>query len=199
VWWPAVDMRFAARDIDALIDAIHGVLAEHAGERGLVHATYAVAEALRARGHALSPRLSVQRRGYKAEAIAEFLDIRPNDDRVLVLSGQYEGLDLHGDLARFQIVTQVPRPSIEDPGMLWLAENDPRRYQWLAVRDLAQAYGRTTRSPDDFSTTIVLDASAGPELASPDLPESTRDALVVLRPDGSVIHPLGTYHARRSA
>jgi Rad3-related DNA helicase len=176
VWWPAADMRHAARatgtEIPKLVAAIRHVIAQHPGERGVIHATYGLAKELRGLLGGVEPRLKFHSRDDKRAALDDFLRIRSGgDDRVLVLSGQYEGLDLHGELARFQVLTQIPRPSIDDPGLSWLCENKPDEYLWLAIRDLAQAYGRTCRGPTDYGVTILLDSSADRELNSPLLPK----------------------------
>lgn len=172
VWWPAADMRHGVREVPKLLDAIRLVLDQHPGERGVIHATYGLAREIRSALSGLEPRLRFHERTDKREALADFLAISgPGDDRVLILSGQYEGLDLVGDLARFQLLTQVPRPSIDDPGLAWLVENRSEEYSWLAIRDLCQAYGRVSRGPTDRGTTILLDASAGRELDSPLLPK----------------------------
>lgn len=171
VWWPLADMRHASREVDRLVEGIRLVLEQHKGERGVIHATYGIANDLRSSILSADSRLMFHSRDNKRAALDSFLEVRAGgDDRVLVLSGQYEGLDLVGDLARFQIAAQAPRPSIEDPGIAWLAEHRPDEYEWLAVRDLAQLYGRVCRGPADYGVTVFLDSSARREVYSKLLP-----------------------------
>ena len=159
------------------------LLPAHAGERGMIHAPYALAAELRALlgDH---PRLVFHDRWNKRDVVSEGRSRvdRPasggvKDDSVLVGSGLAEGLDLAYDRARFQLLTAPPRRSVADPGMLWLAENHPEQYQWLTIRDIAQQYGRGCRAPDDECVTINADSSCEPELASPQVPAWLRDAM----------------------
>lgn len=175
---PRWDSRFANRKIPSLLDGIAEVLDAHPGQRGVIHATYALASEIRALTSRY-PRLMFHSGPFdKGTAIERFLDPSTPEDSVLVISGQYEGLDLEGDRARFQILTSAPRPSLSDAATRWLLENRPEQYEWLTVRDLAQAYGRVCRGPDDFGVTVCLDASAARELASPLAPSWLREAIV---------------------
>jgi len=182
LWWPMIDGRHGRHTPEDIGAAIAQVLEHYKGQRGIIHATYSLARhletspALAANRHRL---LFHQDAQTKTTVLADFLrDVGAGDSRTLVISGQYEGLDLPGDLARFQILTQVPRRSIGDSGYRWLAENRPRDYEWLAVRDLAQAYGRVCRGPDDFGDTILIDSSAGKELDSDLAPDWLKEAVV---------------------
>lgn len=78
---------------------------------------------------------------------------------VLISPSMNEGVDLKGDLSRFQILTKVPFPSLGDK----LVEKRlyaRKHFNWYALVTLAkvmQAYGRSVRSKEDFATTYVLD------------------------------------------
>ncbi len=182
LWWsPLVDMRAAARTGETpqvLTEAIESVLAHFAGKRGVIHATYEVARWIRERSQ--NPRLRFHSDAEtKAKALQDFLKISgPDDDRVLVISGQMEGLDLAEDLARFQIMTAWPRESLGDPAIRRLAETRPEVYRWHSIRDGAQGYGRVCRGPNDEGVTVLLDASAGPELQDEQAPAWLREAIV---------------------
>lgn len=152
------------------------VLPQHRGERGFVHASYSLARRLqeivghhgRLRFHTRTNRV-----GEYDKWIAD-----GSRDSVFVGSGMHEGVDLAGDRARFQLLTATPRRSVADPGLLYLAETDPAQYEWLTIREIAQAYGRVARSPDDFGVTISTDSSIRRELASPRVPTWLREAIV---------------------
>jgi hypothetical protein len=173
---PRWDSRMDRRDFDQLRSGVEEVLDAHKGQRGIVHATYGVAAELRALT-SRQPRLMFHNGPHdKRSALDSFLR-STNPEAVLVISGQYEGLDLAGDIARFQILTSAPRQSLSDQWLRYLSEHSPERYEWLTVRDLAQAYGRVCRGPDDFGVTLCLDASAERELRSPLIPKWMRRAI----------------------
>lgn len=157
----------------ALVD---GILPEWPTERGLIHATYDVA----AQMHALigdHPRLMWADRANRRAAMDNWLTGRCVPNAVLVASGVHEGLDLHDDLARFQVATTTPRPSMADPGWAHIARHDPARYEWATIRALSQMYGRVCRHPADQGVTYVLDSSARRELQSPQLPSWVEQAI----------------------
>jgi len=179
---PVADMRFAGREaawaeMARFID--EELLEAHAGERGLIHATYEFARYLQQ--NTKNKRLLFHTSVNKKSVLESYLRIMGgSDDRVLVGSGMYEGLDLKGDLARFQLITQVPRRSLEDPGTAWLAANEPHRYEWLTIRDITQALGRVSRDPSDFGLSIIADSSYMElEMNSPLLPDSVREATYI--------------------
>lgn len=134
------------------------ILPQHEGEKGLVHATYQQAEQLRAclQEH---PRLIFHSRHNKQEMFRMWQDSPPEDGAVLVGSGMVEGIDLPGDLARFQVVGKIPWPSLADPATKYLAESNPVWYNWETWKQLLQASGRVCRTPDDFGVTYILDGS----------------------------------------
>lgn len=189
-WWPVVDGRHGRHSPEEWSTAVAAVLAQYPDSRGVVHATYALARTLREESFRVGSQLFDQRarlrfhRGAedKGPALAAFLAERTGAPLVLIVSGQYEGLDLADDLARFQVLTQAPRASIGDPAVRWLAERQPGVYRGRTLRDLQQAYGRVCRGPSDRGDTVLLDSSAGPELGDPSLQEWFREAIVRVEP-----------------
>lgn len=169
---PVADGRFSGRGeaveryAEALVDEL---LPSWPTERGLVHAPYSVAAALR---HAIGahPRLVWAGQANRREVVGSWLTGGGPSNAVLVASGVHEGLDLKDDLCRFQALTVTPRPSLADPGMAHLARHTPHLYEWRTIRALAQAYGRVCRHPLDFGATFVLDSSAEAEFRSSLLP-----------------------------
>lgn len=173
---PRWDSRLAHRNMDELRSGISEVLDSHPQERGVIHATYGITDELRLLTKKY-PRLMFHNGPTdKGRAIEDFLNYS-DENAVLVISGQYEGLDLAGDRAGFQILTSAPRQSLSDQSLKWLSENSPERYEWLTVRDMAQAYGRVCRGPQDKGVTICLDRSSARELRSPLIPDWMRGAI----------------------
>lgn len=90
------------------------------------------------------------------EAIEQWQD---GDKDLICSPSMMEGIDLKGDLGRYNILMKVPYPSHDSWTSYLLEETD---YGWndyfdrAAIR-VAQAYGRTTRSKDDYSDFYVLD------------------------------------------
>jgi Rad3-related DNA helicase len=77
----------------------------------------------------------------------------------MVASGLYEGVDLAGDLGRWQLLLKVPYPSLGDPAIKHKAETSAEWFCWETLRPTLQSMGRICRGPDDQGTSYVLDAA----------------------------------------
>lgn len=78
---------------------------------------------------------------------------------ILLSPSMTTGIDLDGDLSRFQIITKLPFLSLGDPRTKRKSQIDSKWYRtemWLTI---AQAACRSTRSMEDHSTTYILDSS----------------------------------------
>lgn len=150
-----------ATQIPRLEAGIAAVAAENPGARGLVHTTYAIAAELKSGALGGHPRFHWHTPATAQSALAGWLRgaDRPGDDRILVASGMSEGLDLVGDLARWQVVTKIGYPSKADPAVLAKLALRPDWYSWVAARELQQAVGRVCRGPEDYGVTYILDGA----------------------------------------
>jgi Rad3-related DNA helicase len=80
-----------------------------------------------------------------------------NNPTVLFSPSMTEGLDLKGDLSRFQIIVKVPFPPL-NAYVKARMQRDPAWYQWLTALKLVQATGRSVRNATDKAHTWILDA-----------------------------------------
>ena len=80
---------------------------------------------------------------------------------VLISPSLHTGLDLKGELSRFQIITKVPYPNKGDRWINAKRHLDEDWYYWQTALKLAQAYGRSIRSKEDWAMTYVLDSGFG--------------------------------------
>ena len=177
----------------ALFAAVAAILADHAGEKGLIHApSYAAGERLVgdlvARAPSLARRLIwVPSAAAKARALDHHRASAAAT--VLVSPSLREGVDLPDDFLRFQIVMKMPFPDLGDPWTAARRERDPRWYALETAKALVQAYGRSCRHAGDHGVTYVLDGQFERFLARYRvlLPEWFRDAaepaLRALRPE----------------
>jgi Rad3-related DNA helicase len=67
------------------------------------------------------------------------------------------GVDLKGDLAKFQIVIKAPYLPIADKRIEKLMKGDFQWYQNKMLSSFIQACGRGVRSKDDSCVTYVMD------------------------------------------
>lgn len=158
VFKPIANMAYENRrhSIPVVAEYLAKVLAERPS-KGLIHATYDVAAQLRGLlGH---ERLIWHTSADKARQYNKF---RASENGVMVASGMGEGIDLAYDAARWQVVTQVPYPSLADSAVAIKAHSQPLWYQWETVKALLQVIGRVCRAPDDYGLTEIID-SQGPD------------------------------------
>jgi ATP-dependent DNA helicase DinG len=80
------------------------------------------------------------------------------DFTVLCSPAMTEGIDLHDDLSRFQVIVKVPYPNIQDPYVAQRKTLDRRWYVWQTAVKLIQATGRSVRSAKDFADTYIVDS-----------------------------------------
>lgn len=148
------NMDQAADELSAYIEWL---ASHHHGEKGVIHATYQLSGLL-------SQRLSGSRyifhsRENKREQYLAFRDSPPEEGRILVACGMYEGIDLPDDLGRWQVIAKVPWPSLGDPAVKYRSEQDPEWYLWETWRIVMQACGRICRTPSDFGSSFLPDSS----------------------------------------
>lgn len=125
---------------------------QHANERGIIHATYQMADMLREKLH--GPRYIFHDKFNKTEQYAKYLQT-PN--AILIACGLYEGINLPDDLGRWQVITKIPWKSLGDPAIRTLAERDPEWYLWEAAKTTIQAAGRICRHEKDYGVTYCVD------------------------------------------
>lgn len=154
-----VNHRNLAESTAAMVDLLRReILPTHAGQKGLIHATYQQAAAMRSLC-ADEPRYLFHTAIDKSDVYNRFRSFPPESGAVLVASGMYEGIDLPLDAARWQAIAKVPWPNLGSPHIRYLADSDPEWYLWECLKITMQACGRICRTPEDFGVTLILDSS----------------------------------------
>ncbi len=152
---PIVSLSYANvdRDLPKLVEYLEQMARDKPG-RGFIHAPYSLAEKLKEK--LTNPRFISHGRKDKRQVFQEW---KESEDGILVASGMYEGISLDGDVSRWQVITKVPWPSLAEPAMKYMAQEDSEGYNYSALRPLAQAYGRIARSDTDYGETYMVDVS----------------------------------------
>lgn len=157
---PGCNLAYGAspKETEQVVQRIREIVEAHAGERGILHVTYSLMQEL---GKRLKPllgeRLLTHTKENKKEVYAQFLT--GASDAVLMCAGLYEGIDLPGDLGRFQVITKVPWPSMAEPAWKYVAQTDRERYAYETLKVVMQGAGRVCRTPTDFGVTYLIDRS----------------------------------------
>lgn len=168
------------RDLPRLTAEVTEILRDHETEKGVIHAhSYRIAAAvLRALPPDLRARVVTHVDAAGRDAALEAHLTRPAPT-VLLSPSMTEGLDLVGDLARWQVICKLPYPYLGDPQVAARRVLEPGWYDWRTCLTLVQAYGRAVRSEDDHAVTYLLDADAPAFLQrqAARLPDWFRDAV----------------------
>jgi len=137
-------------------DKINEIADLYPNNKGLVHATYSQAMYLNAFLRK-DPRFMFHDRENKFKVYQEFRNTKQN--KILVASGMYEGVDLPYEAGRFQIIAKVPFSNLGEPAIRYQMSEDKEWFQWQAIKQILQACGRICRTPTDHGDTYLLDAN----------------------------------------
>lgn len=139
-------------------DMVKVLLEGHAEERGIIFvSSYAqVKELIRQVGN----RRLITHEGSAGKNLMMERH-RQVKNSVIVSPSMHEGVDLKGDLSRFQVILKMPFPSLGSKVIKLRSEVEPEWYAYTTCLDLIQATGRSVRSDTDHAVTYILDQSFG--------------------------------------
>lgn len=144
--------------IDHVAEHVSVILAQHDGERVLVHTvSYKMATDLYDKVRTNAPKRTYTNAGNREET----LNWMKRTKGAVVFAPSFDrGVDLPGDLCRVQIIAKVPYPYLGDEQVkarLYGTRNGKLWYAVQTVRSLIQMTGRAVRSSDDWAVTYILD------------------------------------------
>jgi Rad3-related DNA helicase len=143
-----------------LAKGVNHIVKMHAGERGIIHThNFAIMEYLLNNCKQVVRDRFLNQRDFR-DKMQMLEEHAGSDDTVIVAPAMHEGLDLAGDLSRFQIICKVPYANFFDDAQLSRrVELDRRYYTWMTALKLVQSYGRSIRSEDDHAVTYIMDSA----------------------------------------
>ena len=168
------------RETLPIVSAIAQKLCEaHSGEKGIIHS------------HSMEILEYVRRAMGGDKRFLYREDDRTNEDlikqhklstkdTVLVSPSMTHGVDLKGDLGKFQLIMKAPFSPMGDNRIKRKMKEDPQWYTNMMLSTLVQACGRCNRTTSDESVTYILDVTAWNTIQKnlDKLPEYFRQRLV---------------------
>ena len=136
------------------IDAIKLILEKHKNEKGIIHTVSRQCQ------NFLMTSIKDERLiDHDAQNREEQLEMYVNSDEPLVLvsPSMNEGVDLPGDLCRFQIMYKIPYPDLGDKQISLRNNIDDKWYDYKTCLSLVQTHGRGMRFEDDYCRTYFID------------------------------------------
>lgn len=165
-----------------LVKGVNQIVDDYADKRGIIHThNFAIAKLLKENCDRGVKRRFLFQDEFNGDKRAMLAEHAKRTDSVLVAPAMHEGIDLHGDLSRFQIICKVPYANIFDNEQLAKRiENDRTYYLWITALKLIQSYGRSVRSETDYADTYILDEAVEKFLkdAKTMIPEWFTEAIV---------------------
>ena len=158
-------LSYGSTESDELevIQSIDKILDKHSNQRGLI-LTSSIPRChkiLRNLSHKNAKRIrichSINKDGKTQNEILS--DHSKDPTGVLLSSSLWEGVDLKGDLSRFQIIAKVPYPNYTERRVKVKMEKFPLWYTSQTLTKVLQGFGRSIRSHDDWAKTYVLDTA----------------------------------------
>ena len=138
-----------------MVKAVKEILAQHKNDKGIIHChSYRVANFLKK--NIRSSRLLIHGSDDRDKVLEKHM--KSKTATVLVSPSMSEGIDLKGDLSRFQIICKVPYPYLGDK----LIRKKMNKWKWWyslqTAKSILQSVGRSVRSKDDTAITYILDS-----------------------------------------
>lgn len=128
-------------------------------DKGIIHCrSYRVCEAVTKvlEDSGLGKRVVTHGRNDRDRAYAKHIE--DPGPTVLVSPSMEEGIDLAGDLSRFQLVCKIPYANLGDSRVRRRMEIDRSSYDVATIRSLIQLTGRSNRYLGDYSKTTIFDS-----------------------------------------
>jgi len=150
--------KMSAREIDntlpKLAALVREIINQHKGQKGIVHChSYKIANYLKKK---LRSRRILIHNSNNRDVILKEHEMSKKDT-VLLSPSMSEGVDLKGDLSRFQILCKVPYPYLGDPIVKKRMNKRSSWYPLQTAKTVVQSVGRSVRSMDDQAVTYILD------------------------------------------
>lgn len=148
--------KYIDKTMPVLIEAIKSILSEHNMEKGIIHThSYYIANTIK---RALKDRRLLVHESHNRDQVLE-KHRKSKMPTVLLSPSMTEGVDLKGDISRFQILCKVPYPFLGDN----LVRKRMNRWDWWyplqTAKTVVQSVGRSVRSNQDHAVTYILDSN----------------------------------------
>jgi len=141
-----------------LKEAVKAIMEEHGKEKGIIHChTYRIANYLKKniKGK-LGKRILIHDSSNRDNILKKHMTSK--EPTVLLSPSMTEGVDLKGDLSRFQVICKVPYPWLGDPIVKKRMHKFPDWYPLKTAMTIVQSVGRSIRNSEDTAVTYILDS-----------------------------------------
>lgn len=151
----SMSMKNIDNTLPIMTKMIKEIIKNHPNEKGIIHThNIRIAEAL---SRNLKSRRLLIAYGENRDAVLN-KHVNSKEPTILLSPSMAEGVNLKGDLSRFQIICKVPFPYLGDK----VVGKKIKKWKWWydtqTIRTVIQSVGRSIRSEDDEAITYILDS-----------------------------------------
>jgi len=143
------------KTLPIIVETIKMLLEKHSKDKGIIHAVnYKVAKYIKE--NIASHRLLLHDSSNR-DAVLK-LHIDSNEPTILLSPSMSEGIDLHDNLSRFQIICKVPFPYLGDMVIKKRMEKNNKWYPYMTAKSIIQSLGRSIRNDTDYAVSYIIDS-----------------------------------------
>lgn len=143
-----------------LVKKVEQICNKYKNKKGIIHThNFAIMDYIVSNANQATTDRLLNQKNYrnKSDMLVEHARSK---DSIIIAPAMHEGVDLAGELSRFQILCKVPYPNFYDNEQLSRRmEVDKGYYNWLVALKLIQSCGRSVRSETDWADTYIIDES----------------------------------------
>lgn len=153
----SMSLKNIDKTLPNLVKVVNSIIStEHRNDKGIIHCTsYKIAEYLY-KNLKQTNRLLIHNSSNRIEVFKTHIE---TDNPTILLSPSFtEGIDLIGELGRFQILAKIPFLYLGDYYVRAKMKLVPGWYEWNTVKTIIQSSGRSVRDKNDHCVTYVLDS-----------------------------------------
>lgn len=149
--------KFREVNLPHVAELVKQICDKHANEKGIIHThSFEITKAVR-------EKLKGDRFIFREDGAtnADIMEVHTSTHlpTVLVSPSMTHGVDLKGDLGKFQIITKIPYLPLGSKRIKILSKRDFTWYNNQMLSTLIQACGRCTRTAEDEAVTYIVDGS----------------------------------------
>ncbi len=140
-------------------NAVQAIMDEHPDQKGIIHChTYKIANYLKynLKSRKYANRILIHDSQNRDAVLQKHM--KSKSPTVLLSPSMTEGVDLKGDLSRFQIICKVPYPYLGDPIIRKRMNKNKKWYPMKTAMSIVQSCGRSVRTANDTAVTYILDS-----------------------------------------
>lgn len=151
----SMSMKNIEKTLPVMTSMIREIINNHKKEKGIIH-THNIRIADHLKKHLRSKRILVAY-GENRDKILE-KHVNSKEPTILLSPSMAEGVNLKGELSKFQILCKIPFPYLGDKVVGKKINKWKWWYDLQTTRTVIQSVGRSIRSEDDEAITYILDS-----------------------------------------